>query len=118
MPARVSQPIVLTSSPSTVIQACSVPDDNAKGRPEAKPSTSAAAIRGFVNSARWRLLFPGSGEREVIVDRQRRMVAEARLLENRRRARGCGDTRSGDLIVDAPPDVVGPRLTAVRPPCV
>ncbi len=44
--------MVRMSSPSTVIHACSVPEVNASGRPEAKPSSSIAPMRRLRNTSR------------------------------------------------------------------
>src|SRR4029450_1132951 len=57
-------------------------------------------------------------EREVIVDDQRRMVGKAPVLVDRHGVRLDRDSRCGDLIVDAPADILRPRLAAVRPPRV
>ncbi len=57
-----------------------------------------------------------SAQLEVVVDDQRRMIGEAAGFVDRRRARGCGDARRRDLVVDAPADILGPRLPAIGPP--
>jgi len=44
-PTSENNPMVRISSPSTVIQACSVPEVSASGRPEAKPSNNMAPMR-------------------------------------------------------------------------
>src|SRR3569623_3795790 len=44
------------------------------------------------------------------------MVREALLLVDRCRARPGGDFGGGDVIIDAPADVLGPGLAAVAPP--
>src|SRR5258708_2739354 len=54
----------------------------------------------------------------VIIDRQGRVVGEALLLVDRFLQRRGGDARRGDLVVDAPADVLRPGLAAVRPPGV
>src|SRR5688572_17846195 len=54
----------------------------------------------------------------VVVDDERRVVREALGLVDRFPARGGGHARRGDLVVDAPADVLLPRLAAVRPPRV
>src|SRR5688572_493386 len=57
-------------------------------------------------------------QRVVIIDRERRVVGEPLSLVDRAALRRRRETRRGDLIVDAPSDVLGPRLTAVGPPGV
>src|SRR5215510_16368191 len=57
-------------------------------------------------------------ERIVVVYRQRRVVREPLLLVDRDALRLRGDLRRPDLVVDAPPDVLFPRLAPVRPPRV
>src|SRR4051812_4594812 len=57
-------------------------------------------------------------ERAVIVDRQRRMVGKAPALVDRLLARLRRDAGRGDLVVDAPADVLRPRLAAIGPPGV
>src|SRR5215831_5754373 len=59
-----------------------------------------------------------SAQRMVVVDRQRRVVREALRLVDARALRFRGDARRRDLVVDAPADVLLPRLAAVRPPGV
>src|SRR5439155_17315638 len=51
-----------------------------------------------------------------VFDDQRRMVREAFLLVDRHRGRLGSDAERGDVIVDAPSDVLGPGLAAVAPP--
>ena len=46
------------------------------------------------------------------------MIGETFVLIDTLRARLFGYARRGDLVVDAPTDVLGPSLTAVRPPGV
>src|SRR3954470_15646115 len=55
-------------------------------------------------------------QREVIVDRQRRVIGEALLLVNAAASRRRCDAGRRDLIIDAPADVLGPRLPAIGPP--
>src|ERR1700756_241259 len=59
-----------------------------------------------------------ASEREVVVDRQRRMVAEARLGVDVLLARERGDARRGEVVVEAPAHVLRPGLAAVAPPRV
>src|SRR4051812_17220847 len=55
---------------------------------------------------------------ELVVDHERRVIRESPVLVDRdRTCRRC-DSRCGDLIVDAPADVLLPRLAAIRPPRV
>src|SRR5687768_9956714 len=54
----------------------------------------------------------------VVVDDQRRVVGETLGFVDRFTPRGGGDARRGDLVVDAPADILLPRLAAVRPPGV
>src|SRR6185503_16439270 len=60
----------------------------------------------------------GSLKLMVVVDDERCVVGEALRLVDRLAPRRGGDARCGDLVVDAPADVLLPRLAAVRPPCV
>ncbi len=46
------------------------------------------------------------------------MIGETFVLIDTLRARLFGYARRGDLVVDAPADVLGPGLAAVRPPGV
>src|SRR3990170_1639094 len=57
-------------------------------------------------------------ELAVIVDRERRVIREAAPLVDRGLERFRGDAGRGDLVVDAPADVLRPGLAAVRPPGV
>src|SRR5712671_70410 len=61
---------------------------------------------------------PPALEGIVIIDRQGRVVGEALLLVDRFLVRRGGDAGRGDLVVDAPADVLRPGLAAVRPPGV
>src|SRR4051812_44445074 len=63
-------------------------------------------------------VLPFALEGIVIIDRQGRVVREALLLVDRFLARRDGDAGRGDLVVDAPADVLRPGLAAVRPPGV
>jgi hypothetical protein len=49
-PTKVNNPIVLISTPSTVNQACKVPPDKAKGKPEKNPKNKTANTLGFKKS--------------------------------------------------------------------
>src|SRR6185503_18132325 len=60
----------------------------------------------------------GSLKLMVVVDDERRVVGKALRLVDRLAPRRGGDARRGDLVVDAPADVLLPRLAAVRPPGV
>src|SRR5690606_2798320 len=59
-----------------------------------------------------------SSGREVVVDRQRRVVAETLVLVDRGSAGARGQRRRGDLVVEPPAHVLGPGLAAVAPPGV
>ena len=54
----------------------------------------------------------------LVIHHQRRMVGETLLLVDARRYCLCSHTRCGNLVVDAPTDVLGPGLAAIRPPGV
>src|SRR5215831_11414914 len=54
----------------------------------------------------------------IVVDDQRRVIGKAPVLIDRGGARRGSDARRGNLIVDPPADILGPRLTAIRPPGV
>src|SRR5512134_2661067 len=64
------------------------------------------------------LIAASSAERVVVIDDQRRVVGEALVDVDRRRACPRRDAGRGDLVVDAPADVLLPRLATVRPPGV
>src|SRR5262245_21881626 len=88
----------------------------AKPKPEEMPRNSAAsgpASRYGRRPSGSRLAQGG-----VIVDGQRCVVGEALFLVDARALRLRGDPRRRDLVVDAPADVLLPRLAAVRPPGV
>src|SRR5471032_1772289 len=53
-----------------------------------------------------------------VLDRQRRVVGELFFLVDRYRGGLGGDARGGDVVVDAPADVLGVGLAAVAPPRV
>src|SRR5574343_77928 len=55
---------------------------------------------------------------EVVIDDQRSMVGKALGLVNTGLDRRRRNTWSSDLIIDAPPDVLGPGLAAIAPPGV
>src|SRR5687768_12385857 len=57
-------------------------------------------------------------QRVVIIDGQRRVIGEATRLVDRLLHRLGRDAGRGDLVIDAPADVLLPRLPAVRPPGV
>src|SRR5690242_947049 len=82
-----------------------------KANPEETPRNSAASGAGS------RYAFSPS-KRPVIVDRERRVIGEAPRLVDRLLQRARRDAGRRDLVVDAPADVLLPRLAAVRPPCV
>src|SRR5205085_2743960 len=54
----------------------------------------------------------------VIVDRERRVIGEAPALVDRLSDRSSGDARRGDLVIEAPADILGPGPAAVGPPGV
>src|SRR5207249_3550680 len=56
--------------------------------------------------------------RRVVVYRQRRVIGKTLGLEDSRLPRLRRDSRRGDLVVDAPTDVLRPGLAAIRPPGV
>src|SRR5512147_2944689 len=66
----------------------------------------------------YRLSPPFLAKLEFVVDDQRRVIREAPVLVDRHRVRMGGDARRGDLVVDAPADVLRPGLAPVRPPGV
>src|SRR5918992_5269908 len=84
----------------------------AKAKPEEMPRKSAASGAG---STYGRIPL---AQRVVIIDRQGRVVGEAARLVDRLLHRLCRDAGRGDLIIDAPADVLLPCLTAARPPGV
>src|SRR5207244_11260588 len=88
----------------------------AKTKPEEMPRNSAAMGAGSQYGRR-----PSGSlltQRVVIVDRQRRVVGEAARLVDRFLDRRPGHAGRGDLVVDAPADVLLPCLVAVGPPGV
>src|SRR5215470_16818741 len=87
-----------------------------KPKPEEMPRNSAAS--GPASRYGRRPSGSRSAQRMVVVDRQRRVVGEALVLVDPRALRLRGNAGRGDLVVDAPADVLLPRLAAVRPPGV
>src|SRR5207302_429916 len=57
-------------------------------------------------------------ELPLVVDGQRRVVGEALRLVDRFPARGGSDPGGGDLVIDAPADILRPGLPAIGPPGV
>src|SRR3989338_3583060 len=53
-----------------------------------------------------------------VIDNQRRVIGEALRLVNSRRLSPRGDAGRGDLVIEAPADILGPCLAAIRPPGV
>src|ERR1043165_5677209 len=84
----------------------------AKVKPEEMPRNSAASW------ARSRYGRTASAQRVLIVDGQRRVVGKPLRLVDRFLLRRRRDARGRDLVVEAPADVLLPRLAAVRPPGV
>src|SRR5262249_1674822 len=87
-----------------------------KPKPEEMPRNSAAS--GPASKYGRTPSGSRSAQRMVVVDRQRRVVGEAAVLVDARALRFRRDARRRDLVVDAPADVLLPRLAAVRPPGV
>src|SRR3546814_10819798 len=54
----------------------------------------------------------------VVINGQRRVVAEALVFIDGGLFRRCGDAGRGDVVIDAPPHILGPGLAAVAPPGV
>src|SRR5687768_15698072 len=92
----------------------------AKAKPEEMPRNKAAsgAASKYGRMPSGSVLRQSGSELVVIVDRERRVVGEALRLIDRLLACGLGDARGGDLVIDAPADILLPRLAAVRPPGV
>src|SRR3546814_8102577 len=53
-----------------------------------------------------------------VVDRERRVVGEARLAQDRTALQAIAQRRRHELVIDAPTDVVGARRATVAPPGV
>src|SRR3546814_15476229 len=53
-----------------------------------------------------------------LVDRERRVVGEARLAQDRTALQAIAQRRRHELVIDAPTDVVGARRATVAPPGV
>jgi len=53
---------------------------------------------------------------DLVIHEQRRMIGKALRLVDRYRSHLAAKPRGDHLIIDAPTDVLGPRLTAIRPP--
>ena len=53
-----------------------------------------------------------------VIDNQRRVIGEALRLVDSGHLRPRGDAGRGDLAIDAPADILGPCLAAIRPPGV
>src|SRR5215467_11381517 len=87
-----------------------------KPKPEEMPRNSAAS--GPASKYGRTPSSSRSAQRMVVVDRQGRVVGEALVLVDPRALRFRRDARRRDLVVDAPADVLLPRLAAVRPPGV
>src|SRR5512139_973144 len=108
--------------PSCASRVVSVAAISAKGAPEETPRKNAASGAGSVygrTPAGRAARQPATGlEVPVIVDRQRCVVREPRVLPDRGPPHAPAEIRADDVIVDAPPDVLRPRLAAVRPPRV
>src|SRR3546814_15837809 len=51
----------------------------------------------------------------VVINGQRRVVAEALVFIDGGLFRRCGDAERGDVVIDAPPHILGPGLAAVAP---
>src|SRR3954462_14978648 len=92
----------------------------AKVKPDETPRKSAASGAGSKYGRRpsGSLLRQPLGQPVVIVDRQRRVVGEPLRLVDRLLPRLRCNARRGDLVIDAPADVLFPRLAAIRPPRV
>src|SRR4051812_5643340 len=92
----------------------------AKVKPDETPRNSAASGADSKQGRRpsGSLLRQPLGQPVVIVDRQRRVVREPLRLVDRLLPRLRCNTRSRNLVVDAPADVLFPRLAAIGPPGV
>src|SRR5258708_12560879 len=92
----------------------------AKAKPEEMPRNRAArgAASKYGRIASGRGLRQSPSDREVIVERERRVVREAAALVDGFARGAGGDARRRDLVVDAPADVLGVGAAAVRPPGV
>src|SRR5512135_1641634 len=106
-------PMVVRSTPLTVSHACSVAPVSASGRPEEKPSSSSRKILLPRNTPR-----SSAPEAPLIVDDEGGVVGKAAPLVDRLAHGGLRHAGRGDLVVDAPADVLRPGLAAVRPPGV
>src|SRR3954463_6988629 len=85
-----------------------------KAKPEEMPRASAAigALSTYGLRPAGRRARQSCSERVVIVDRERRVVGEASALVDRLSHRASSDARRGDLVIDAPADVLRPCLAA------
>src|SRR5258706_9914272 len=126
MTARL-MPSVLSHAGSRLIRMYS-------GRPEANPVKTQISMRRFstlhhdvvseaggADGMRDCNLPPNPDpvlEPRVVVDRQRCVIGKTLRLIDAHSPRPCGDSRSRNLVVDAPAHVLRPRLAAIRPPGV
>ena len=92
-PASANTPIVRMSMPSTVSQACSVPEDSASGRPLANPSPSIAAIRPDAKT--WAI--GANGDVRAGLDMVARQCSSGFRSGAARRPASGGRRRGGDV---------------------
>ena len=59
-----------------------------------------------------------ASETPVVIDADRGVVGESFVFVNAGLTGAGGDAGRGDLVVDAPADVLGPGLAAIAPPGV
>src|SRR5689334_20459853 len=91
-----------------------------KAKPDEMPRKSAASGAGskYGLTPSGKRSRQGASEVVVIVDRERRVVGEAPALVDRLSQRARRDAGRGDLVIEAPADVLGPGAATVRPPRV
>src|SRR5882757_1036968 len=82
----------------------------AAGRPQTRAAACGAPPARRTCAAR------RASEPPRVFDDQRIVVAEAARLVHLATTRTRRQCRGGDLVIDAPPDVVGPGLAAIAPP--
>src|SRR5260221_737100 len=118
MPALAIIVMLLMSIWFSFSQYASVPATSRNGRPEEKPKNSIVHAAGCANARQTDGLAGAAVTDGLvgIVDRKRRVIRKPR--RRRDRARFRLQRRRGDLIIDAPADVIRARRTAIAPPRV